>query len=35
MKAVFLDQDSLDQQDLDFSALEAVFDHSDVSPDGY
>lgn len=26
MKAVFLDQHSLDQQDLDFSALEAVFD---------
>lgn len=26
MKAVFLDQYSLDQQDLDFSALEAVFD---------
>lgn len=26
MKAVFLDQHSLDQQDLDFSVLEAVFD---------
>ena len=32
MKAVFLDQDSLDQQDLDFSALEAVFDHLVMYP---
>lgn len=32
MKAVFLDQHSLDQQDLDFSVLEAVFDELVLYP---
>ena len=32
MKAVFLDYESLDKNDLDFSALEAAFDELTLFP---